>query len=227
MKPPKEKKKYKPRKPSLRQIKAVKIAAENGGNISAAMREAGYAPSSAATPSKLTDTSSWPELVEQYLPEASLLKHHEGLLNSSRLDHMIFPLGPKDEDDINFSGGVNAPVDDDEESDDEDPIEEIKERTTLTDGEIIEMLAEVNCKVRRIVHGNSARHVYFWSPDNKARKEGLEMAYKIKGKYIEPKTPPPAGNTYNFFYQNNIRQISAKYEDDLEKAIEDNNAPKT
>ncbi len=32
-----------------------------------------------------------------------------------------------------------------------------------------------------------ARHVYFWSADNKARDGALDMAYKLKGKYAPEK----------------------------------------
>jgi len=57
----------------------------------------------------------------------------------------------------------------------------------LTDDEIREYLKEVNCKVRRIVHGEQARHVYFWANDNRAVKDALDMAYKLKGKYAPDK----------------------------------------
>jgi len=53
---------------------------------------------------------------------------------------------------------------------------------TLTDEDIENMLAEVNCKVRKIVHAETARHVYFWSADANARRGAIELAYKIKGR---------------------------------------------
>lgn len=107
---------------------------------------------------------------------------HKELLKSTRIDHMVFPLGPKDEDDINFSGGITR-----KETSEAEVPERFKERTTLSDKEIIEMLAEVNCKVRRIVHGETARHVYFWSADNMARDKALEKVYKLKGSYAPEK----------------------------------------
>lgn len=157
---------------------------ENGGNVSKAMRQVGYSPHVARTPKSLTESDGWKELTKKYLPDEMLMKKHTELMNSSRMDHMVFPLGPKDEDDINFSGAkIEREEEDDEDELDEDADEEFVERTTLTDKEIIEMLAEVNCKVRRIVHGNTARHVYFWSADNTARDKALDKAYKIKGYY--------------------------------------------
>lgn len=56
-----------------------------------------------------------------------------------------------------------------------------------SDEEIGMMLLEVNCKVRKIVHGEQARHVYFYAPDNRARKDALEMAYKLRGDFAGDK----------------------------------------
>lgn len=169
-------------KPKQRQLRAIAIAAENGGNVSRAMREAGYSPKTAENPSKLTTTPAWKDLMEKHLPDSLIGETHESLMKSQTMDHMVFPLGPVEE----FSGGKtkkkSAPA-----AIDVTNSEEHKERTTLTDKEIIEMLAEVNCTVRRIVHGETSRHVYFWSPDNNARKNALELAYKIKGRFAPEK----------------------------------------
>jgi hypothetical protein len=166
---------------TLKQKKAVKKLVENGGNVSKAMRDAGFSPETAKTPKKLTESKGFKDLMDEMgLDDATLTTKHKELLQSQRMDHMTFPLGPVDEEDIPES----------EESDDEGEAhlpEEHKERTTLTDKEIADLLATVNCTVRRIVHGANARHVYFWSPDNKARKEALDMAYKIKGHYAPEK----------------------------------------
>jgi hypothetical protein len=56
-----------------------------------------------------------------------------------------------------------------------------------TDDEIGIMLAEVGCKLRKIVHGETQRHVYFFAPDNKARANALEMAYKLRGSFAADK----------------------------------------
>lgn len=142
---------------------------ENHGSVSAAMREAGYKPATAKNPKNLTESDVWKRMITQYLPDKDLLSNHKKLLNSHHMEHMVFPLGPAEESDDGM--------------DEEDmPAYEKQEHTSLTDKEITEMLAEVNCVVRRIVHGQTMRHVYFWSPDNKARKDGLDLAYKIKGR---------------------------------------------
>lgn len=193
------------------------------------MLEAGYAPSVARhNPTVITEAKGFQELLAESMPQSDILDVHKSLLKSTKLDHMVFPLGPDGEDDVNFSGGVQVDEADDEDLEDDDEPDEMEdsvERTTLTDKEIISMLAEVNCTVRRIVHGRSARHVYFWSPDNRARKDGLDMAYKIMGKYAGDAAAAGArGNTYNFFYAPQVREVAAKYEDELEKVIEQGNA---
>lgn len=53
---------------------AVDIMVENGGNISKAMREAGYSPATAKTPQKLTESDGFRELTEAYLPDDMLLR---------------------------------------------------------------------------------------------------------------------------------------------------------
>lgn len=50
---------------TVKQRRAVEKLAENGGNVSAAMRAAGYSPISAATPKKLTESKGFYELCEQ------------------------------------------------------------------------------------------------------------------------------------------------------------------
>lgn len=58
----------------------------------------------------------------------------------------------------------------------------------LTDEHIHEMFNELGCSVRRIVHReNGVRDVYFWSPDNRARKDALDMGYKLRGTYAAEK----------------------------------------
>ncbi len=169
---------------TVKQKKAAVNLVGNGGNVTKAMIAAGYSENTANTPQKLTESKGWNELMGDYLSDEELAAKHRELLDSTRVDHLVFPLGPSGLDDQNFSGGKAN----EKQTDEEEKMEYEQERTTLTDQEIIDMLAEVNCKVRRIVHGETARHVYFWSVDNKARKEALDMAYKLKGKYAPTKS---------------------------------------
>lgn len=163
---------------TIKQDKAITILAEKGGSIGAAMREAGYSEISSLTPKKLTNSKTWKQLMEEHLPDDSLAKVHRSLLNAHRLDHMTFPLGPAEEEESDIL----------EEEENEEGIEGAgADRTTMTDGEIGELLASVNCTVRKVVHGRAARHVYFWSPDNKAKDSALDLAYKLKGMYAAEK----------------------------------------
>lgn len=170
---------------AVKHKKVLDLMVENGGNVSKAIRDSGlYSPSQAKHPEKILDSKTWNEVVEDALSDSVLMEKHKELLNSTRIDHMVFTLGPKK-------------TADKKEGED-----------CLSDEEIIEMLAEVNCKVRRIVHGETARHVYFWSNDNKARKEALDMAYKIKGRYSDDASPNRGvhGNTYNFIFSGPVQE---------------------
>lgn len=78
MKDPKSKTNRK--EPSLRARKTALIMLGNGGNASAAMREAGYSPGMVNNPHKLTKSKAFRELIEEYLPDDLLLRTHlEGL----------------------------------------------------------------------------------------------------------------------------------------------------
>jgi hypothetical protein len=69
---------------TLKQIKAAKILVGNGGNVTAAMIEAGYSPNTANTPGKLTKSKAWTELVEEILPDDKLLKTHLEALDATK-----------------------------------------------------------------------------------------------------------------------------------------------
>ena len=66
-------------------------------------------------------------------------------------------------------------------------IEHMVFPTSVKDKVIKELLESVNCKVRKIQHGDMANHCWFWARDNKALKDGLDLAYKLKGKYAPEK----------------------------------------
>jgi hypothetical protein len=66
-------------------------------------------------------------------------------------------------------------------------IEHMVFPVAVTDEEITELLESVNCKPRKFQHGETANHVWFWAKDNMALKNGLDLAYKLKGKYAPEK----------------------------------------
>lgn len=169
------------RKPSFRAKKAFDKMLENGGVVSSAMIEAGYSPAMAKNPQKLTGTLAWQQLMEEYLPDDEIAEKHKELLRSTRLDHQVFALGPKDEEDkkkyieIDKAKAIKEG-------------KEYREIEYVTDEDIRQMLEDINCKVRRIVHRETARDVYFWVADNRSRKDAIDMAYKLKGTYAPEKS---------------------------------------
>lgn len=167
---------------TLKQRKVVKETLENPGiSLSKAMKKAGYSTPMSRNPQELTQSKGWQELMKEYLPDDLLAQKHLELLNSTGLDHMIFPLGP--EDDME-----RVQMIEDARQKAIKKGEAFVEPDLMCDADIKEMLKGVNCIVRRIVHGETARHVYFWGADNKARKDALDMAYKLKGQYAPDKT---------------------------------------
>ena len=142
-------------------------------------------------PEKITKSKGWQLLVKRYIGDDLLANVHHGLLNSHVLDHMVFPaLNIKKETGKRGNVSEEGEIGEDTQL---NPTQEETEAEILTDEEIKEMLESVNCKVRRIVHGTQARHVYFWSPDNKSRKDALDLGYKLKNRYKEPTDPNESG----------------------------------
>lgn len=52
----------------------MELVMENGGNITQAMRDAGYSESTVNNPSNLTRAQTWQELMDIYLPDDMLLR---------------------------------------------------------------------------------------------------------------------------------------------------------
>lgn len=76
-------------------------------------------------------------------------------------------------------------------------IEHMVFPTASTDEEIKKLLESVNCTVRKIQRGDIATHVWFWASNDKSRKEALDMAYKLKGRY---KDKPLIDNSKHIHY---------------------------
>lgn len=133
---------------NLRQKLAFQKMVENGGNISKAMRDAGYSINTAKTPSKLTNTKAWQELfMEKSLSDEDLLLCHRELFNAVSMEHLSFPLGI-----------------------------DIKE--------LEEIFTDVDCKPLKSIIGKTKIDFYFLAPDNKQRIAALNMAYRLRGIYI-------------------------------------------
>ena len=75
-----------------KQTKAAQKLVGTGGNVTAAMREAGYKENTINTPSKLTESKAWPELMEKYYPDEKITKIQNKLLGAKFLREDTFPL---------------------------------------------------------------------------------------------------------------------------------------
>lgn len=73
---------------------------------------------------------------------------------------------------------------------------------SLSDEDIEVLITSVNGTLRKIVHGDMAKHAYWWIDDAKAREGALKLAYQVRGK-LDSATPPAAGDQYNLFIQQN------------------------
>ncbi len=60
--------------PTKKQLKAIDNLVENGGNVSKAMRDAGYSEMTAKTPQKLTESKAFNELMAEAITDAKLIK---------------------------------------------------------------------------------------------------------------------------------------------------------
>lgn len=93
---------------TTKQRKAANNLVENGGNASKAMRDAGYSEKTARTPSKLTESKGFRELLDDEISDSyliSLLKEELELSNNKkpylelafklkgRLSNKIEPIG--------------------------------------------------------------------------------------------------------------------------------------
>ncbi len=78
-------------KATLLQRKALKLTMENNGNVSKAMKDAGYAPSTSKNPHLLKETEGWKELMKEMgLDDRSLLKKTKDLMEAGNIDRFTF-----------------------------------------------------------------------------------------------------------------------------------------
>ena len=146
---------------------ALKNLVVNGGHggVKRALKEAGYSDAYAKNSHKFAKTKIYKDYqsrLKDVLSDEILAQEHVKLLNAHKLDHAVFPLGPVDH---------NNP----------------KDVKALADTDISDLLTSVNCTMRKVVHGDIVRHVYFWAPDNKTKKDAVELAYKVRDMFPSDK----------------------------------------
>lgn len=161
------------------------LVANTGISIYKAMVAVGYSPKTALTPSKVTKSKGFMELLEEVMPDDELTRVHKRLLKSRKIDHMVFPLAIDDED-------------------------------------IKTLVESVNGVLRKIMHGETAKHAYWWVDDQKAREGALKLAYQLKGRLAggSDTVPAAANNVYNtFITQNNLDPASPKAKELMEVTL--------
>lgn len=159
------------RAPTPKQMKAAKLISENissdkpksQGEI---LREAGYSETQSKRPGDIIQADSFQDLLDQVMPDNDLATIHKRLLQTRKIEHMVFPLMIDEAEESILNEGQTL---------------KITNGQTLTDDDICEMLLEVNCQVKKIMHSETARHVWYWAHDANAQTKALELVYKLKG----------------------------------------------
>lgn len=194
------------RAPTPRQIKAAKLVVENVGNDKPKsqgeiLREAGYSVAISENPKKIIESDSFQDLLAQVIPDDSLTEIHKRLLNTRKIEHMVFPLEHQNPDQLLEPMPIVPELIEKE-------IAEHQVIDNLTDQDIVDMLAEVNCKVKKIMHGETARHVWYWAHDASAQSKALELAYKVKGVIKKDSGGDSGSVNFNFGTQNFVKEVN-------------------
>lgn len=155
---------------------AMKHIVENRGkSVSNSMVEAGYSPKYAHNPNQFTKTKTFIELMDEYLPEEMIAKRHDELANAGEIAHYTFPAVIKDQsvDNPNKRAGGKIKA--------KRPVGEC-----ISDAEIKTIVESVpGCKLIYIKYDafQGGKMAFYQAPDSRSRKDALDMAYKLRGKY--------------------------------------------
>jgi hypothetical protein len=90
---------------TTKQRRTMKALVENGGSVRDAMRKAGYSEAMIKTPSKLTRSKNWKELLEEILPNDFVIDQHKKLFNQKQVSYFSFP---RDMTDLDIRKHVEA-----------------------------------------------------------------------------------------------------------------------
>lgn len=142
-------------------------------SMAMAMRAEGYAEDTARNPQQITRSQTWAEIMEEHLSQDKLGRIHDELLRAGHLDVLVFRKDATDAEIVAFIAQVPGfklinieqaydikwePVDPD------DPKSKKVEVRTLV-----------------------ARNANVVAPDNRTRRESLDLAYKLRGSYAAEK----------------------------------------
>lgn len=121
------------------------------------LKENGYADSTARRPRAVLGSKTAIDFMKKYIPDEKIYKTHGELMDASQIQHYVFPkvrMGRKNIKDI-------------------------------TDKEIEKLISSMpGCELIYIKRDPYVGAVaYFTSPENRSRRDAVDMAYKLKGRY--------------------------------------------
>lgn len=148
------------KEPTLLQRKALKATLENGGNVSKAMKDAGYSEAMAKNPQKLKESDGWKELMKSVgLDDKSLLKKSKEHLQAKQLRTMM----------------VDPEVTDSE-------VIEVLEACGCSF--LKSVIVEVTYTTKKGEEKTfEKKNVFYSIPDTLAQDRALDKLYKIRGAY--------------------------------------------
>lgn len=74
---------------TIKQEKAIANVVGNGGNVTKAMKDAGYSHRTAHNPKKLTESEAWKKIMKKALPDKLLAKVHKEGLTATKKEQKI------------------------------------------------------------------------------------------------------------------------------------------
>ena len=170
--------KIRARVPSERQLLAVQYLAENPRNKGEALRKAGYGKDAIAHPSRVFSSETIQGLLYDVMKPEHILGRLKRHVYARRSVHMTFPT---------FNPEKSKERAEMDEAEGTDSSEKIRGEQ-MTDAEIREFIEGQNGTVHKIVHGETARHVYFYTDDTKASLDAIEKFINLYGMYAPKKT---------------------------------------
>ena len=130
--------------------------------MGAAMREAGYSKHTANRPSDVTNSVAWQNLMDKYIPDEYIAAKHAELAEATIFKSLVIPYS---EDKVPVEEEIRKLI-------------EIAPGTTYLGHSVISTLVQKNLRIEYLV------------PDYRSRKDAIDLAYKVRGKYSSAKKQP-------------------------------------
>lgn len=190
-------KRARPRKPSAKQAKAIKHWLENGGSKGEALQAAGYSEAMALNPQKVFNSPAVQTLLDAAgINPVSVLQQLERKAYARKLEHMTFPpYSPEKAREHEVKADETL----------EDLSEQIRGEQ-LTDTDIREMFDELGMSVRRIVHGDMVRHVYYWAENHMANLDAIDKIINLFGLYAPKRLETKNAHTVGVWSMADLRK---------------------